>query len=347
MRKIQIGYSPLSKNLNHPADRRRFVFFAKEKNINFEIANINKKYDYVIITGLSDFTLWKNYTKGKIIFELLDPYLFDKNLKIKNILRSLGKFLIGQFKKININYIELLKEMCKISHCVICASETHRKTLTKYNKNIYVIPDYHGEFENLNYDFTKKNIINNDINIMWEGYPANLYSKEFVKIFKYLKHNNNITLNIITDLNYNFFLNKFWNKKTENILLKNNINYKIYKWNIKNVINIALKSNFAIIPLSKNNLFEFNKPENKLLLMWRLGLPTITSNTPAYTKLMHRNKNENLLVTNNNWDEKIQFLIKNKKLVSEYSLKNRKFIEENYNKEKILSLWENIFDNSS
>ena len=91
---IVIGYNPLSKNLSHPADRRRFIFFATYKNIKFEIADYNKKYDYVILTGLSDFTLWKNYNKGKIIFELLDPYLFENSSYLKNFSEKFWKIFV-------------------------------------------------------------------------------------------------------------------------------------------------------------------------------------------------------------------------------------------------------------
>ena len=46
----------------------------------------------IILTGLSDFTLWKNYKKGKVIFELLDPYLFENSNYLKKFLRSLENF---------------------------------------------------------------------------------------------------------------------------------------------------------------------------------------------------------------------------------------------------------------
>ena len=152
---LKIGYVPLSQDFTHPADRRRFHFFCKQKNIKFEIAIFEKSYDYVIVTGLADFTLWSTYRKGKIVFELLDPYIFEKNKKIKNFLRSFGKTLLGNFKYANFNYHSLLRKMCKNSYAVICATDSHIRTLKKFNPNIYSIPEYHGEILNENY--SKKN----------------------------------------------------------------------------------------------------------------------------------------------------------------------------------------------
>ena len=41
LKKLKIGYVPMSRDLKHPGDRRRFLYYAKQRNINFEIASID------------------------------------------------------------------------------------------------------------------------------------------------------------------------------------------------------------------------------------------------------------------------------------------------------------------
>lgn len=340
---LKIGYVPLSQDFTHPADRRRFHFFCKQKNIKFEIAIFEKSYDYVIVTGLADFTLWSTYRKGKIVFELLDPYIFEKNKKIKNFLRSFGKTLLGNFKYANFNYHSLLRKMCKNSYAVICATDSHIRTLKKFNPNIHSIPDYHGEILNENYS-KKKFSLNNKIEIFWEGYPINLLSTEFKKLIKNLKNNKKIQFkfNIVTDKSFYLFFNKFLIQNTNTILRKYNIDFKLYDWNTTNIREAANKSDIGVIPLNLKNIFEKNKPENKLLLMWRLGLPTLTSNTPAYRNIMNKNNCENyFIIKKNDWSDKISNL--NHMDIEKIVKKNLNFINLNYNKNNIIEKWEKVF----
>ena len=44
---LKIGYIPYSHDLSVPGDRRRFPYFAKRHNLQFEIAELNKEYDII------------------------------------------------------------------------------------------------------------------------------------------------------------------------------------------------------------------------------------------------------------------------------------------------------------
>ena len=72
-----IGIIPNSINLNHPGDRRRFIYFCNSRNIKYEIASFENKYDAVFLTQASDLTLWRNYNLSPIVFDFTDSYLND------------------------------------------------------------------------------------------------------------------------------------------------------------------------------------------------------------------------------------------------------------------------------
>ena len=76
--------------------------------------------------------------------------------------------------------------------------------------------------------------------------------------------------------------------------------------------------------------------------MWRLGLPTITSNTPSYKYLMDKVIN-NMIASDGNWSLHINNLIKDKEKLLEISNQNFEFISKYYNEEEISNLWEEVF----
>ena len=47
---------------------------------------------------------------------------------------------------------------------------------------------------------------------------------------------------------------------------------------------IATACDLAVIPLPLDRPLERNKPETKLISFWRMGLPVVTSATPAYVR---------------------------------------------------------------
>ena len=104
LNKILIGYVPYSNELNAPGDRRRFIFFANELKINYEIIRIElineiKRYDIIYLTYGANLSFWikykKKYPHTKIIFELIDSYLFE-NYSMRSIFRGLFRFIFGK-----------------------------------------------------------------------------------------------------------------------------------------------------------------------------------------------------------------------------------------------------------
>ena len=43
-----------------------------KRNLNFEIADPTQDYDLVIVTEAADLSVWSEYKKGKVIFDLID-----------------------------------------------------------------------------------------------------------------------------------------------------------------------------------------------------------------------------------------------------------------------------------
>src|SRR3989344_8916382 len=95
LKQLRIGYVPLSHNLDKPGDRRRFVYYAKSRNLPFEIATPDEKYDVAVVSQSADLSIWSGYDKGKIVYDFIDSYLAVPRSSVKGRLRGLAKYLSG------------------------------------------------------------------------------------------------------------------------------------------------------------------------------------------------------------------------------------------------------------
>ncbi|MAJ22872.1 MAG: hypothetical protein CBC24_03385 [Candidatus Pelagibacter sp. TMED64] len=353
---LKIGYLPYDRsttynninNVKRRTDRIRFATYAKERNIKFEIADPNKTYDLVVLCQEADISIWSKYSKSKIIYELIDPYLQNKIFDPKNYIRGFAKFIFRQNKFLKINHQKALKDMCKNSAAVLCSSYGQKEDIIKICKNCHVSTDFHHLIGNKiknNYEIGKS------FKIVWEGLPFNL---KHLKILNYaleeINKNFPVELHVVTDLNYKKYLMRFGEKKTKNLTQKLFKKTFLHKWTEDGINEILINCDLAVIPMDLNNPFSFGKSFNKLLLLWKYGLPVITSDTPGYTDCMkNAYENEGLLdsntlscITEKDWKINLETLLGDEKLRKTAGLKGRKYVEENFSKEKILKRWDEI-----
>jgi hypothetical protein len=100
----RVGYVPISNSFNSPGDKRRFVYYANKRNLDFEIADPSKKYDVVGITQNADLSIWNQYDRDgtKIVYDLIDSYLAIPKNNIKGWLRGLAKYLSGKSRHLKL-----------------------------------------------------------------------------------------------------------------------------------------------------------------------------------------------------------------------------------------------------
>jgi hypothetical protein len=338
---INVGYWPYTKSLNSPGDRRRFVFFANETNIKYELADTAKFYDIVYLTSSCNISEWLKYKKthpnSKIIFELIDSYTLQKG--ISNIGRGILKYIKGKNSKLFLNYKRAFINIIKISDAVVCSTSVQKINLLKFNKNVHISLDY---FSN---DITSYKIdyaINNKLKLVWEGQSYTV--KNLLKINKVLeKLKHEIELHVITDSVIKHPINIF-SKPTINILKKLKCKWFFHEWNLNSFSDLITSCDIAIIPINNSKIMQ-NKPENKLLLFWELGIPVVTSSTPAYERVMNQsninfhcsNKNEWFNKLNDYLKLEIDEKIKLNKIVQEY-------LQKNHTKDLIIKNWKRIFE---
>ena len=285
---LKIGYLPYSEDYEHPGDKRRFVYYAKKRNLSFEIADPSKQYDVLILTQNADLSVWYDYDIGgaKVIYDLIDSYLLIPQNEFKGNLRGLAKFIAGKSKYLKLNHWKAIEEMCLRSDAVICSTNEQSYRIKPFCHNVHQILDIHSTVSTkVKTDYKSGKVFN----IVWEGLPGNLYAFNlFKEVFSDLEKRHEIALHFVTDLNYLRYLGKFGKTNTIDVVKDLAKHIYLYQWNELTCAEIICLCDLAIIPVDLNNQLVKGKPENKLLLFWRMGMPTITSSTPAYSRTMKK-----------------------------------------------------------
>lgn len=342
IRNLKIGYIPYSSDLSQPADRRRFPYFAKRNNVDFEIADLRKEYDIVLLTALSDLSVWFSYKNRhphtRFIFEMVDSLILTSDF-LRTLFKGPGRYLLGKESRFYFDYRSPIQKWIRIADAVICSSEEIKKIIIDKNKNVFISLDYmQGEVKKAKKDFSQ----HGKLKLVWEGQGVVLpHLLQFKELFR--KINSFCELHVITDE----FIPKFGNLKktdTRKILDKLPIETFFHKWEIYKNFEKLIKFDCGIIPLHKKNLFGWHKPANKLISLWFCGMPTLTSGTPAYKMIMGEAGTNWYCNSEEEWVEKIKKIYEmsaeEKKRMAE---KNLDFVKKNYSDEVLDTVWLKIF----
>ena len=343
---MRIGYGGYSKSFLVPGDRRRFVKYANEKGIEFEYANPKKNYDLVYLTYNSDISKWLEIkkTKGKkikIIFELIDSYLAEPN-GLKQKLRGVFRFFRGNESYLTSNFQNELREMCKVADCIVCSTNEQKEVISKFNNNIHISLDiFEGDITSTKSNYPKNKVLK----IVWEGQPYTINNLLLLReVFNDLS--DIIELNLITDLHYFKYFKTYIKKPTQDILKTINCKKNFYSWEKDTFSERIIDCDLAIIPIDLSQNMQKGKPENKLVLLWKLGMPVLTSESPAYKRAM-KNSDLKFCVANNPsaWKEKLLWyygLSESQRNSIAEKCKNN--VRKSYNKNLMLSNWDLIFE---
>jgi hypothetical protein len=343
-RSIRIGYVPISKNLNSPGDKRRFVYYANMRNINFEIADPSKKYDLVVITQNADLSIWKDYDKGgaKIVYDLIDSYLAIPKKNVKGRLRGLAKYISGQSQYLIFNHWKAIEDMCSRSDAVVCSTHEQHNDISKLCSNVHIILDAHMDAARA---FKTDYNYQGPFRLIWEGLPQNIYSlKSIVPAIKELNIKKPVELHVITDISFNRYIGKYGKTKTLKVAQKLFNDVIFHEWDEKNFADYVCSCDLAVIPLDLSDSFAAGKPENKLLLFWRMGMPVVTSASPAYSRAMNLAGMDYTVKHDNEWIKILSELIENPIARQKAGFLGKSYVENNFSENFLMSQWDKVFE---
>jgi glycosyltransferase involved in cell wall biosynthesis len=341
---LKIGYVPYQSDLSAPGDRRRFPYFAKRNNVKFEVADADNLYDVILLTAVtSNLSKWIAY-KGKhpntrFIFEMTDSLILTSDV-FRTLFKGIGRFILGRESSLYLNYKVPIIKWLKMADIVICSSTKMTKIISKWNRNVVVSLDYtQNEIKTIKSDYN----IKGKMKLVWEGQTPGLINLLTLK--KVLKQVNSFCeLHIITDEQHHDYGN-ILTKGVFNLLKGLPITTVFHKWELYKNYEILSSCDCGIIPLNRNNKMAWHKPANKLMSFWFAGVPTIVSDTPAYTEMMKDAGTDLYCSDDEEWISGI------KKIYEMTSVERKNLAEENlryvktfYSNEALDTAWFEIFE---
>lgn len=341
--KLRVAYAPFDPSLRAPGDRRRFAFYARARGIEFELASPDGEYDIVVLSSVADITRWNRprRSRPKIVYDLIDSYLALPPTSLKSRLRGPAKFLAGEIAKPTLNYHRAIERMCSQADVVICSTAEQREMIQQFCGNVHVILDHHGELG----DGRKTSYENKGtINIAWEGLPQNLTGFGQIKsALRDLQHSHNLAFHLVTDLEFAQFARRFRTRRTDELASSLFHNYSLHQWDTRTVAELITACDIAVIPLDLNDPLARGKPENKLLLLWSLGMPVITSATPAYSRAMERAGLSMVCESPADWSQQLNAYANSEQLRREAGEAGRRYVETHHARETLLERWDAVF----
>ncbi|MBP7461369.1 MAG: hypothetical protein KBA26_08775 [Candidatus Delongbacteria bacterium] len=303
---LTIGYAPLSQDFSEPGDRRRFCSYAAARGFQFSIADPARHYDIVYLTYNCDIPAWIRYKQQygvstRLIFELVDSYLFENNTS-RAFLRGIGKFVTGKSSRLYLNYKKAIIEICRLADAVVCSTMEQQAFLRQFNNNVHLSLDV---FDN-EVSVRKTNYhLGSVLKLVWEGQPYTMNNiLSIASVLNDLK--NKIELHVVSDEHYYFFSKHYLKCDSRRILRKLKCPVIFHPWHKESFSRNICDADLAIIPIDLTNRLAISKPENKLILLWRMGVPVITSVTPAYQRVMNQFGLDMMCHDSSEWAQKIE-----------------------------------------
>lgn len=341
MRKLRVGYQPLSPDLTQPGDRRRVVFWAKQRGHKI-ITDLNEPVDVILLSERADLGAFsRKRSEVPVILDLVDGYL-SKEEVLKDWFRGTSKVLVGQLSGRPKPFTKFVENLCSNVAAVICSSPEQRETIKPFSKNIHVILDSHEElplipFGNQGHD--------SNYRVLWEGMPATIGGlKQIESALSATYSTINFNLDFVTNTRYFRLLGKFFEGETSS-LLKQNLGQmhqksSIIPWSVENLISTAKSSDVAIIPINLSIPLQYLKPENRLLIMWRLGIPCLTSASPAYIRVASQAGSDTICHSVEEWQTKLTWLLQDAESAEATVQSGQAYIKEFHNGDLILEKWD-------
>lgn len=347
MKKLRIGYQALSADLSHPGDRRRVVFWAKRRGHEI-VTDLSGPLDAILLSERADFGIYPRKAAGvPVIFDLVDAYLASEST-LHDWTRGASKVFAGQLTGIPKPFTHFVQDLCSHASAVVCSSPEQRELITPYAKNVHVILDSHDELPTLpfGYDLGDTNVAPR---ILWEGMPATLGGVEqFAHAIQKSHLKNSIHMDFVTNTEYFRLLGRYFSSDTSSLLRRSlgqlYSRAAIVPWSLDNLVGTAKLSSLAVIPIQLTNPLQYLKPENRLLIMWRLGLPCLTSASPAYKRVTHQAGLDTVCDSEADWAGKSIQIIDNPDFAREIVGKGQAYLQANHTSEILLKKWDRAFE---
>lgn len=341
---LRVGYAPYSADLTRPGDRRRFCFYARQRGIEFEFADPRETYDLVVLSARADITDWSRYRApgAKIIYDLIDSYLAVPRRSPRSLGRGLAKFAARETRRLALDYRSAMRAMCERADAVVCTTIEQRAMIEPLCDNVHEILDWQQHLVRE----TKTDYATGEVfNLVWEGLPDNLGAfRELRGALAQVRREQPVAMHLVTDLEFRRYAGRFRRVPTEAIAAELFDDFQLHEWNEQALSATISACDLALIPLSLADPLAAGKPENKLLLFWRLGVPALCSATPAYVRAVEASGSGAACRSTDDWVAQLRRFMSDEEARREAGRRGREFAERHHGEAQLLARWDRLME---
>lgn len=342
-KRLTIGWAIAKEPLSAPAYRRRIGHYLEKRSMDWEPARFGKGYDLVFVHHSADLPLWKDYDKGKIVFDYNDDYLSGPRNSLKDRGRGIARYLAGHWSRPELDYRRAYLKMMRRADAVVCCTDAQQETARRLCRHVFQIADMQPDE-----DWTVKRVYESGstFNLVWEGLPDFQGLVCRVPVLREFQRKRKAALHLITSLHHGRFLRNLAPVDTkrevgDKIRLGNTF---LYEWNPYLFASIVAACDLAIIPIDLERPFWLYKPSNKLLFFWRIGMPVLTDPTPAYVKLMHECGLDMVCHSSEEWVDMLDKYANDSGARKAAGVRAREFAEREYGEDRLLGKWDEVLN---
>jgi len=343
---MRIGYAPYDASLDAPGDRRRFVAWAQDRQIEFEVLDAPRPdIDVAVVCTAADLTRWHQAPAGiRLIYDITDDYLGLPDGGWKNRGRGVAKFLSGELSRPTLRYRDLMVETCRRADVVVCTSASQREHVLEAagGKDVRIILDcYDAAWAGGKRDYSSSG----SPRIAWEGLPFNVHTLSVVREpLEQLPAALQPSVHIVTPPTFRPYARRFGRRSTGTIADQAlpGTETVVHPWERATVADIVAGCDVAIIPLPLRDDFAAGKSAQKLISLWALGMPVITSATPAYEQAMSAAGLDLACRTPADWTRALTSLLSDEQARRDAAEAGRRYVERCASREIMLARWDDV-----
>ena len=340
----RIGYAGYSRDFSVPGDRRRFVAYAAARNLTFEYAHLASDYHLALVTHNGDIPGWTERKKLnqslKLVFELADSYFTRTGLAAR-YLKGVARRALGIDNRLSPDFLSTLIAGCEAADAVICSTEEQAATIRRYNPKVVTSFDWFGdEIGPTKSDYRR----GEKLRLVWEGQSTTLSNLRSIRdVLNDLK--DRVELHVVSDPRVYRYFGRFLPHASEDLLQGFECDVHFHSWSRATFSSYVTAADVAIIPIDPANAFARGKPENKLVMLWQLGMPVLTSDTPAYRRAMDSAGLDLTCADSTDWRAKLGRMIEASDEERErIAGQGRAYTERAYSKDEFLKRFDRAFE---
>jgi glycosyltransferase involved in cell wall biosynthesis len=282
----RIGWASYSPDFSTAGDRRRLAAYARMRGLAYERARLDRDYDVVLLTYAGDIPGWlakrrRGGGRPAIVFELIDSYLTQTGL-LKRHAKGVGRFVEGKDSRLAPDVLKTLRRACREADAVLCSTLEQQEEIARLGGRAFVSFDWFGD----ELGPPKTNHVRGDrLKLVWEGQAATVSNLQQIREpLNAMK--DKVELHVVTDPSLPRYLSRFGRRPALDVLQGILCPIVLHPWQRDSFSRLITDADAAVIPIDGGDAMMRGKPENKLVLLWKLGMPVLAGPSPAYRRAM-------------------------------------------------------------